>query len=262
MFPLEVPLRVGDQFGEVLSRWGFNSRQQAIVLAMRENSNLHRIMGNGPLHARQRVPHPIGQPLPPVFLHVPIDIQLQMTRYNVRENLQRGVAPHPVGVGPNHPDFLPYGMDVCITRNMGPGAGLRWIQTVTRLHDHTHGRDRPQPTEYVDGALNTGTPWLFPHGPELMFTDEPSAPRRQGVAPGTDFEATATLAVLLGTRIILAAGITWGFTIIGSGANGVVPKPPHPSTNADLAKHLRILKAGVNVFYDPTGARLGYELAP
>jgi hypothetical protein len=257
MFLLPVRLRVGDQFGEILSRWGLDGRAQARALARPENAVLHRIMGSAPLHPRQRVPQPVGRPLPLLHLHVPIDVQLQVTRYLTRVDLVHGLSPRVTGA--SGPPVHTHGMDVRIERNLLDGSGLRWIQTTTRLHDHTHGS---RLTEFVDGALNTGEPWVFPRGRQVEFTDLPSAPGRQGNAPGTDFEATATLAVLLEARIILAAGITWGFNVTGNGSGDVSPKAHRAATAVDFAKQLRILKRGRNVVGDPTGSDLAYELAP
>ncbi|NNK64561.1 MAG: hypothetical protein HKO98_15285 [Gemmatimonadetes bacterium] len=185
---------------------------------------------------------------------VPVAIELTITRYLPRVDLVDGLAPRPIGA--TGPPVFTHGMNVAIERNLGPATGLRWIQTTTRLNDHTHAGRR---TEFVDGAINH-EPWVFPDGPQEVFTDLPAAPRPRSGAPAIDFEATATLAVLFGPKIILAAGITWGFTV--NRARGIVPKPSRAATAADFAKQLRILRTGLNVFGDPTGAGLGYALPP
>lgn len=102
---------------------------------------------------------------------------------------------------------------------------------------------------------------MFPSGPREVFTDLPSSPAPRPGAPVIDFEATATLAVLFGERIILAAGATWGFNV-NRATPGIVPKPTRAATPGDFEKQLRILRSGVNVFGEPAGAGLDYELAP
>ena len=254
MFFLQVTVRPGVPFRTVFSRWGLDAPAQARALALPENGRL-RARIRGPVSPEQSLPVRVrGRPVA-VHLMVPIEIELTTTRYLQRVDLVHGLLPREVGA--TGPPVLTHGMDVQIERNLGPATGLRWIQTTTRLNDHTHAG---RLTEFVDGAINHA-PWVFPRGPQEVFTDRPAAPVPRPGAPAIDFEATATVAVLFGSHIILAAGRTWGFTV-NRGPSGIVPKPSRAATSVDFRKQLRILRAGLNVFGDPTGAGLGYELPP
>lgn len=244
MFFLRVRLRPGVPFHTVFSRWGLDGGAQARALALPQNRRVRAAVG-GPVSPRQSLPVPRGRHAP-VYLMVPIAIQLTRSRYVPLEDPVNGLAPREVGA--TGPPVFTHGMDVAIERNLGPAPGLRWIQTTTRLHDHTHvGRL----TEFVDGAVGD-EPWVFPNGRREVFTDKPAAPLPRPGARAIDFEATATLAVRFESRIILAAGITWGFTV--NRVRGVVPKPTRPATRADFRKQLRILRTGLNVLRGPTGA--------
>lgn len=256
MFFLPVPLRPGVPFREIFSQWGLDGPAQARALAHEQNAPLRWELGGRPISAQHSLPTSVRGGPSTVCLHVPIAIELNVTRYLTRVDQVDGLLPRPVGE--TGPPVHTHGMDVRIERNLGAATKLRWIQTTTRRNDHTHTGRR---TEFVDGAVND-QPWLFPEGPQEAFTDLPCAPAPQRAgAPGTDFEATATLAVLFESRIILAAGITWGFNV-NSGTPGIVGKSHRAATAVDFEKQLRILQAGVNVFGMPAGGRLNYEVAP
>ena len=253
MFFLRAPVRPGVPLHRVFTQWGLDRQAQTRALALRQNRRLRSLFG-GLVSPDQSLPVRPGRHAP-VHLMVPIEIELTVIRYLPRVDLVHGLAPRQVGA--TGPPVLTHGMDVRFGRNLGRATGLRWIQTTTRLHDHTHtGRL----THFVDGAIG-GKPWVFPNGPQEVFTDRPSAPVPRAGAPAIDFEATATLAVLFGPHIILAAGITWGFTV-NRGPRGIVPKPSRAATATDFRKQLRILKRGRNVFGDATGADLGYRRSP
>lgn len=254
MFFLRVTVSPGVPFHTVFSRWGLDAPAQAAALALPQNRRI-RARIRGPVSPRQSLPVPVRGRRAAGRLLVPIAIELTIARYDRQVDTTVGLAPRPAGA--TGPPIWTHGMAVRIERNLGPATGLRWIQTTTRLHDHTHtGRL----TEFVDGAIGH-EPWVFPNGPREVFTDHPSAPVPRPGARPIDFEATATLAVVFGSRIILAAGKTWGFTV-HRGSRGITPKASRAATPGDFRKQLRILRAGRNVFGDPTGAGLGYELPP
>ncbi len=253
MFFLPVPLRPGVPFRTVFARWGLDGQAQAAALAHRQNRQIQASV-RGILSPSQSLPVRRGRRRQ-VFLMVPIDVNLTVTRYLTEVDLVDGLRPRRTGA--TGPPVFTHGMDVRIERNLGPGPGLRWLQTTTRLHDHTHtGRL----TEFVDGA-DPPAPWVFPHGPRVAFTDQPAAPVPLPGGRAIEFDATATLAVFLHPHVVLAAGITWGFTV-KRGVARPVPKPTRAATAADFEKQLRILRTGHNSFGRLVSGNLNFQLPP
>lgn len=252
MFFITTEVGRSESYGEVMSRYGLNPASQINALAHPQNTHLR--LGGTP-------PDPIHRTVQPVNLIVPIDPRLSVVEYRPVIDLVDGLRPRLVGVV--GPPTLTHGLSIRITRNLGRGTGLNWIQTVRKLNNPIPF----EPEEFVDVGHN-GQPFYEqpPHGQaaSVESADVPCGPAAPAAGRGIDFTATTTLAVIVPNRIILSAGKTWGFTI---GVERTLPlgvrvRPHRDATAADFANQLRILRAGINQFRDPTGGNLNYLLPP
>jgi len=252
MFFITVAVGPGQSYGEIMARFGLDSARQNSTL--RHQHNAHLQTSGIPLTPQVRTVHS-------THLIVPIDVRLSIPEYRPVINLLDGLRPRPIGA--TGPPTLTHGLSIRITRNLGRGVGLNWIQTVRKLNNP----DRLAPVEFVDAGYN-GKPFYIQtragQAAPLESSDVPCGPVATAPNMGIDFTATTTLAVLVDNRIILAAGKTWGFSI-GTQATlplGVRVKPHRDATTADLANQLRILRVGFSQLRHPTGRNLNYLLAP
>ena len=176
-------------------------------------------------------------------------------------DLQNGLRPR--RVGDTSAPTCTHGIRVCVTRNLGAGVGLNWIQTVHKVNNP----DRNAPVDFVDAGHN-GKPFMVQprdgSAPPVQMEDTPCGPVAPGANRGVDFTATTTLAVLLDDKIILAAAKVWGYTITQSLTlpQGVTPRNARDASAADFQAQLRVLRRGINQYGDDTGPKLNYVLPP
>jgi len=252
MFYIRVVVEPGQRFGEIMSRYGLDSVKQNSVMGHKHNAHLR---------VNRTLLTPANSTVRRTHIIVPINIRLSIPEYRPVIDLVNGLRPHSVGA--TGPAILTHGLSIRITRNLGRGIGLNWIQTVRKLNNP----DKDAPVEFVDAGHNRRPFYIQPptgQAAPAETSDVPCGPIATAPNTGIDFTATTTLAVLVGDRIILAAGKTWGYEI---GAKmtlplGVREKPRRDATTADFDNQLHILRKGVNQFGDPTGRGLNYLLPP
>jgi hypothetical protein len=192
---------------------------------------------------------------------VPIDVRLTIIKFQPVIDMTNGLRPRKVG--DTSPPTCTHGVEIRVGRNLLAGTALNWIQTVKKLNNP----DRGAPLEFVDVGHNN-LPFSEQPAPGVApsreFDDTPCGPIAPSPGSGVDFTAMTTLAVLARGHIILAAGKVWRFVIRNSRTlpGGVLATQPRDATNVDFLNQLRILRAGVNQFRQPTGPNLDYVLRP
>lgn len=250
----------GQSVGGVLSTFGLDRAGR--VAAVRDQRNAHLHGG-----AADSVPDDVVASLlsAPVVtattVIVPIDIRLTISRFKPVIDMTNGLRPRKVG--DTAPPTCTHGVDILVGRNLLAGTALNWIQTVKKVNNP----DRGAPLEFVDvGHNNLPFSEQPPTGvaPSREFDDTPCGPIAPRPGGGVDFTAMTTLAVLVRGHIILAAGKVWRFVIGTSRTlpDGVRATQPRDATDLDFQNQLRILRAGVNQFRDPTGPNLDYVIRP
>lgn len=259
MFFVTADVASGQSFAAVMGSFGLDEAQQ--LAALRNSRNAHLRAGGA------TVPDSVlrllrnSRTVQPTTIVVPIDIRLSVPEFRPVIDLVKGFVPR--SADDTSPPICTHGVTIRVTRNLGAGTGLNWLQTVRKLNNP----DARAPVEFVD-AGHDNLPFNVqpPSGQAAPaeFGDTPCGPIAPGQGRSVDFTAMTTLAVLVRSHIILAAGKVWRDVINPAPAlpQGVTATPPRDANVTDFKSQLRILPAGVSQVRLPTGPGLDYRLPP
>ena len=232
--------------GDTLSPYGLTDNLKQRLWADRRNR--HLLNGRVP-------PRDVWAPRQMTEIFIPIDTRITGT-------VDRAINPNglrPSEIGSTAPPLCTHGASCCFKRTLLRGDDIAWLQTVKREFDPS-----PRPNhliEFVDtGGRNV--PFTDPAPADrVVFEDVPCGLVSAG-QQGMIWTATLSVAVRHRVRrrtekIVLLAGRTWGFEIVG---NNVRVLPHSDASAADMRHQISILRHGKNQFGDDTGGHLNYVL--